>query len=53
MSQTLANPELRAQLLAQEDADTVASTPEQLGAVIRAELGQWGRIIKTVGIKPE
>jgi tripartite-type tricarboxylate transporter receptor subunit TctC len=53
LTATLENPELRAQLLAREDADAVSSTPDELAKFLRAESAQWGRIIKTVGIKGE
>ncbi|MCC6779273.1 MAG: tripartite tricarboxylate transporter substrate binding protein [Hyphomicrobiales bacterium] len=32
--------------------DTVASTPEELGARIRAEIALWGRVIRAGNIKP-
>ena len=31
----------------------VASTPEELGAMIKADLARWGKVIKEAGIKPE
>ena len=34
-------------------ADLTESTPEECGAFVRAELGQWGKLMADVGIKPE
>lgn len=53
LSETLSSAELREQLLSREDADTVASSPDQLAKFLRSESIQWGRIIKAVGIKGE
>ena len=50
---TLANAELRDQLLAREDASAVASTPDQLAKFLRDESAKWAAIIKTVGVKGE
>ncbi len=29
------------------------ATPEALEAILKAEIGEWGRIIKTAGIDPQ
>ncbi len=50
---TLASQELRDQLLRQEDAETVASTPEELAKFLRSESARWAKIIKEVGVKAE
>jgi tripartite-type tricarboxylate transporter receptor subunit TctC len=50
---TLSNPELRDQLLAQEDSDAVGSTPESLAKLLRSESDKWGKIIKAIGVKGE
>jgi len=36
-----------------DGAEAVGSTPEQFAAIIRADLGKWGKVIKDAGIKPE
>jgi tripartite-type tricarboxylate transporter receptor subunit TctC len=50
---TLANAELREQLLAREDATAVASAPDELAKFLRAESTRWAAIIKSVGVKGE
>ena len=50
---TLANAELREQLLAREDATAVASAPDELAKFLRAESSRWAAIIKSVGVKGE
>ena len=53
LAATLNNPELRDQLLRQEDAETIGSTPEELAKFMRADSARWARIIKEFGIKGE
>jgi tripartite-type tricarboxylate transporter receptor subunit TctC len=53
LAAVLGSQELRDQLLRQEDADTVASTPEELAKFLRSESARWARIIKEVGVKAE
>ena len=53
LAATLANPVLREQLLAREDADAVGGTPEELAQLLRAESVKWAAIIKAVGIRAE
>lgn len=36
-----------------EGADVVGSTPEQFGAVLRAEIAKWAKVAKAAGIKAE
>jgi tripartite-type tricarboxylate transporter receptor subunit TctC len=36
-----------------QGADTVGSTPEQLGAIIRSDLQRWGALVKKAGIMPD
>mgnify|MGYP006286266029 FL=1 len=50
---TLANAEIREQLLAREDASAVASTPDELAKFLRSESTRWAAIIKAVGVKGE
>jgi tripartite-type tricarboxylate transporter receptor subunit TctC len=53
LAETLSSAELKEQLLAREDADTIGGTPEELAKLLKSESAQYGRIIKTVGIKGE
>jgi tripartite-type tricarboxylate transporter receptor subunit TctC len=48
----LAEPAIKARL-EQVGVEVVASTPQQLGARLKAETDQWGPIIKAAGIKTE
>jgi tripartite-type tricarboxylate transporter receptor subunit TctC len=36
-----------------EDADTIGGSPEELAKLLKSESAQYGRIIRTVGIKGE
>jgi tripartite-type tricarboxylate transporter receptor subunit TctC len=49
---TLQEPRVKKAFLDQ-GAETVGSTPEQLGTIIRADLERWGRLVKQAGIKPD
>jgi tripartite-type tricarboxylate transporter receptor subunit TctC len=33
--------------------ESVSSTPEELGALVRRDIDRWGRIIKEIGYKPQ
>ena len=33
--------------------DTIGSTPEELGAVMKSDLAKWGKVIRDNNIKPE
>jgi tripartite-type tricarboxylate transporter receptor subunit TctC len=46
------SPEFR-QILAREGATPVGNTPAEFGAVIRADVAKWAKIIKESGIKPQ
>lgn len=48
----LQQADLREKLLSQ-GFEVRTSTPEQLGAHIRAEIAKWGPIVKEAGVKPE
>ena len=50
---TLDNQELRDQLLRNEDAETIGSTPEELSKFMRADSAKWAKVIKEFGIKGE
>jgi tripartite-type tricarboxylate transporter receptor subunit TctC len=53
LAQTLANSELKEQLLAREDADAIGGSPEALAKLMKSESVQYAKIIRTVGIKGE
>ena len=48
----LALPELRAKL-ADFGLETVGSSPEELGVVIKSEIPKWAKVIKEADIKPD
>jgi tripartite-type tricarboxylate transporter receptor subunit TctC len=48
----LKRPEI-GEKLKQQGASAVAGSPEELGQRMKAELESWGRIIPSIGIKPE
>jgi tripartite-type tricarboxylate transporter receptor subunit TctC len=48
----LAQPDLKAQF-ANTDLEVGGSTPEQFGALIRKDIEKWGKIVRTVGLKPD
>ena len=50
---TLANAELREQMMTREDAEPSAGSPEELGRFMRAEYEKWGKLIRAVGVKAE
>lgn len=50
IAKAVQSPEVRAKL-ASLGADLSASTPEAFGALMRAEIGKWGHIIRTANIK--
>ncbi|MGH8619602.1 MAG: tripartite tricarboxylate transporter substrate binding protein [Burkholderiales bacterium] len=45
-------PEVRARL-AQEGTVVVAGTPEQFGALVKADMAKWARVIREAGIQQE
>ena len=50
--QILKQPDVRERMLA-SGAEAACSTPEEFGAYIHAESVKWGRLVKSVGVKPE
>ena len=52
LNTVLKEPEIREQLLAQ-GSEAVGGTPEQLGAVVNAELPKWAKLVKDAGIKAD
>jgi tripartite-type tricarboxylate transporter receptor subunit TctC len=45
-------PEIRSRLL-DLGADIAADRPDQFGALIKAEMGKWSKLIKETGIRLE
>jgi tripartite-type tricarboxylate transporter receptor subunit TctC len=39
--------------LTQEGAEVVASSPQEYGARLRADIDKWAKVIKQAGIRPE
>ena len=52
LNAVLKEPEIREKLLAQ-GSEAVGGTPEQLGAVVNAELPKWAKLVKDAGIKAD
>jgi len=52
LARILRTPEMRERMAAL-GAEPVGNTPEEFGAFIRAEMAQWGRIIKEKGVRSE
>ncbi|WP_420997217.1 Bug family tripartite tricarboxylate transporter substrate binding protein [Cupriavidus sp. 30B13] len=52
MRRAMASPAVR-QVVDQTGMEVALSTPDELARFQLAELGRWGQIIKTAGIKPE
>ena len=52
LNQVLAEPEIRAALLAQ-GSEGVGGTPEALGLVVAAELPKWAALVKAANIKAD
>jgi tripartite-type tricarboxylate transporter receptor subunit TctC len=48
----MALPEAKAVMEAQ-GLDLATGTPEELGALVKAELAKWAKVIKAAGIRPE
>ncbi len=49
---TMNTPEVKGRLQS-EGGQVVANTPEQYGAIIRAEIEKWSKVIKSAGIRVE
>ncbi len=52
LNTVLKEPDIRDKLLAQ-GSEAVGGTPEQLGAVVNAELPKWAKLVKDAGIKAD
>ena len=52
VARTLQSPDVR-KLFERDGADVVASTPDQFGAVLKAEIAKWTKVAKAAGIKVE
>jgi len=52
LNTVLNEPEIRERLLAQ-GSEAVGGTPEQLGAIVNAELPKWAKLVKDAGIKAD
>ena len=52
VARTLQSPDVR-KLFERDGADVVAGTPEQFGAVLRAEIAKWTKVAKAANIKIE
>lgn len=52
IGKVLQNPDLRKALLAQ-GVETRTSTPEEFGAMLKAETAKWHKIVETAGIKAD
>jgi tripartite-type tricarboxylate transporter receptor subunit TctC len=48
----LNEPEVREQL-ARHGADPAPTTPDQFGAIIRADIAKWARVVREAGIQPD
>ena len=48
----LADPEVKA-AIEKGGYESVSSSPEELGAMVRRDIDRWGRIIKDIGYKPQ
>jgi tripartite-type tricarboxylate transporter receptor subunit TctC len=52
VARILHSPEVK-KVFEREGADVVGSTPEQFGAVLKAEIAKWTKVAKAAGIKAE
>ena len=50
--QALQDPQVKQRFLA-DGGETVGNTPEEFGAIIRADLVKWGKVVKAAGIQPD
>jgi tripartite-type tricarboxylate transporter receptor subunit TctC len=48
----LKTPEMKERFF-NDDAEVVASSPEQLAATVKSEIAKWGKVIKDAGIRAE
>jgi tripartite-type tricarboxylate transporter receptor subunit TctC len=52
IADALARPDAQERLAA-DAAEAVASTPEEFGAFIKAEIARWAPVVKASGAKPD
>jgi tripartite-type tricarboxylate transporter receptor subunit TctC len=52
VARILHSPEVK-KVFERDGADVVGSTPEQFGAVLKAEIAKWTKVAKAAGIKAE
>ena len=52
VARILHSPEVK-KVFERDGADVVGSTPEQFGAVLKAEIAKWTKVAKAAGIRPE
>jgi tripartite-type tricarboxylate transporter receptor subunit TctC len=48
----LADPAVKA-AIEKGGYESVSSTPEQLGAMVKRDIERWGKVIKDIGFKPQ
>ena len=46
------NPDMQAHF-AQQGLDAVGSTPEELATLIKKEQGEYAKLVKQIGLKPQ
>jgi tripartite-type tricarboxylate transporter receptor subunit TctC len=42
-----------AERIAREGADVIASSPEEFGSLIKADIAKWAKVVKENGLKVE
>lgn len=52
LAKALAHPEVKA-AIEKGAYESVSSTPEELGAMVREEHERWGKVIRDLGVKPQ
>jgi tripartite-type tricarboxylate transporter receptor subunit TctC len=52
IARALAAPDLQ-QRLASQGAETLAGSPDQFAAYLKAEIVKWGKVVRDAGIRPE
>jgi len=52
VARILRSPEVK-KIFERDAADVVGGTPEQFGAVLKAEIAKWTKVAKAAGIRPE
>lgn len=51
MVAVIRKPEVQVRM-ADVGAEAVGSSPEEFGKLVRSEIGKWGKVIQTAGVKP-